>query len=254
MDIEARNISWHVRDTRILDNISLHVGAGELVGIVGPNGSGKTSLLRCLGGVEPVTAGDILIDHRPIDHRRGTERARQVATVSQTSATDIDLTVVEVVALGRIPHRDRWSRLTLSDRELVHAALERVGLTAFAGRRWQTLSGGEKQRVQLARAYAQEPQILLLDEPTNHLDIRSQLQLMSLISHDTDRTTIAVLHDLQLAATYCSRIVVIAHGRIVVDDIPAAALTPDLLASVFGIDARVTQDNDALTLRYVDIV
>jgi iron complex transport system ATP-binding protein len=143
-----------------------------------------------------------------------------------------------------LPRARRWESL----------ALERVGLTAFAGRRWQTLSGGEKQRVQLARSYAQEPHILLLDEPTNHLDIRSQLQLMRLVTNDNDRTTIAVLHDLQLAATYCSRIVVIAHGRMVVDDIPAAALTPYLLASVFGIDAHVTQDNDALTLRYVDIV
>jgi iron complex transport system ATP-binding protein len=116
------------------------------------------------------------------------------------------------------------------------------------------LSGGEKQRVQLARAYAQEPQILLLDEPTNHLDIRSQLQLMSLVGNDSTRTTIVVLHDLQLAATYCSRIVVMAHGRIVVDDTPARALTPEMLAMVFGIDASVTEDDNVITLRFIDIV
>ncbi|MFV2196795.1 ABC transporter ATP-binding protein [Nocardiopsis sp. LOL_012] len=222
----------------VLDGVTLAPRPGETVGLLGPNGSGKSTLLRILGGVLEPTAGTVTLDGRPL-HRYGRRAAaRRIAAVQQSSQAQTELTVRDVVSLGRIPHRRPWSAASGADRRAVDAALERAGLTGRADQSWHTLSGGERQRAQIARALAQEPNELLLDEPTNHLDIQHQIDLMELIT-GLPVTTVIALHDLNLAAMYCDRLLVLRGGRAVAEGPPAQVLTPSLIADVYGVRAEV---------------
>ncbi|GAA3013168.1 ABC transporter ATP-binding protein [Streptosporangium longisporum] len=218
-----------------VSGVDLHVEPGELVGLIGPNGSGKSTLLRSVyralrpgDGTVRVGGDDVW---RTLSARRS---ARRVAVVAQHSAEGFDLTVAEIVATGRTPHR----AAPAADREIVARALERVGLTGTAHRLYATLSGGERQRTLLARALAQQGGVLILDEPTNHLDIAAQLDLLELV-RSLGVTTLAALHELNLAAAYCDRVYVLAAGRVVACGPPARVLTPSLLGEVFGVRAHL---------------
>ncbi|MFJ9432666.1 ABC transporter ATP-binding protein [Streptomyces sp. NPDC101490] len=241
MRITAENLSWSVAGTPVVRGVGADVEPGETVGLIGPNGSGKSSLLRCLAGLRDPDTGTVRYDGRPVRDWTARRIARHTAFVAQDPAADTDLRVAEVVGLGRTPYRDRWRGPDATDRAVTAAALERLGLTALAGRSWKALSGGERQRAHIARALAQEPRALLLDEPTNHLDVRHQLELMELLT-GTDRTVLVALHDLSLAARYCDRLLLLHHGRLVAAGTPAEVLTTERLAEVFGVDATLTTD------------
>ncbi|RSS52215.1 ABC transporter ATP-binding protein [Streptomyces sp. WAC07061] len=241
MRITAEGLSWSVAGTPVVRGVSLDVAPGETVGLLGPNGSGKSSLLRCLAGLRVPDAGTVRYDGACVRDWSARRTARHVAFVGQDAAADSDLTVADVVGLGRTPFRDRWRGPGAHDRAVVAAALERVGLTALAGRSWRALSGGERQRAHIARALAQQPYALLLDEPTNHLDVRHQLELMELLT-GTGRTVLVALHDLSLAARYCDRLLLLHHGRLTASGTPAAVLTRERLAEVFEVDAELTTD------------
>ncbi|MCF2526059.1 ABC transporter ATP-binding protein [Yinghuangia soli] len=241
MKIEAEELSWAVGGTPVVRGVSMSVGTGETIGLIGPNGSGKSSLLRCLAGLRTPDAGRVRHDGTCIRGRPARRIARRVAFVAQDTALDADLPVAEVVGLGRLPFRDPWRGPDAADRAIVAAALGQVGLTGLAGRPWRSLSGGERQRAHIARAFAQQPDAILLDEPTNHLDIRHQLELMELLSA-ADRTAVIALHDLNLAARYCTRLLLLHDGRLHADGPPRAVLTPANLAEVFGVGAEFTMD------------
>ncbi|MFJ6349163.1 ABC transporter ATP-binding protein [Streptomyces sp. NPDC092046] len=211
---------------------------GETVGLVGPNGSGKTTLLRCIYGTLTATSGRALLDGDDLHALGPRARARRVATVPQESALEFELTVRELVALGRSPHKRFWEGDTERDRERADAALDRVGILELADRPYPGLSGGERQRALVARALVQDPELLVLDEPTNHLDIRYQLEVLSLVRH-LGTTNLLALHDLTLAAAYCDRLYVLDRGRVVAEGPPAEVLTPALLAAVYGVEAEV---------------
>nr|WP_246852295.1 ABC transporter ATP-binding protein [Patulibacter sp. SYSU D01012] len=230
----------------------MDVAPGATVGLLGPNGSGKSSLLRLLSGVRRPTAGRVLLDGRDVQGLRRREIARRVAVVEQHATTEVDLTVREVVRLGRIPHRAAWDGESEDDRAAIALAVERTGLRDRLDQRWHTLSGGERQRVQIARALAQEPRELLLDEPTNHLDVRHQLDLLALVAR-LPVTSVVALHDLNLAAMFCDRLVVLADGRVVAAGTPTEVLTPELIADVYAVRAVVTPDGPGGTpsVRYV---
>ncbi|KOX24470.1 histidinol phosphatase [Streptomyces sp. NRRL F-6491] len=234
-------MSWSVAGTRVVHDVTVDVAPGETVGLLGPNGSGKSSLLRCLAGLRTPDTGTVRYDGVPVRDWSARRIARHVAFVEQDSAADSDLRVADVVGLGRTPFRDRWRGPDATDRAVVAAALDRVGLTALAGRSWKALSGGERQRAHIARALAQQPYGLLLDEPTNHLDVRHQLELMELLT-GAGRTVLVALHDLSLAARYCDRLLLLHHGRPVASGTPAEVLTADRLAEVFEVDAALTTD------------
>ncbi|MFG2041905.1 ABC transporter ATP-binding protein [Dactylosporangium sp. NPDC048998] len=237
--LDIRDVSWAVPAARILEDVTCAAPRGSLVGLLGPNGSGKTTLLRVVAGLTPPTSGTVTLDGDDVTVLRRADAARRMALLAQYTETDLDLTALDVVLLGRTPHRrSRWSDSD-TDRAAAADALEQVGMTAYAHRTWQTLSGGERQRVQLARALAQEPHLLLLDEPTNHLDIGHQLQLLHLVRR-AGITTFAALHDLNLAAMFCDLVVVLDRGRVAASGPPLDVLTPALLADVYGVDARVT--------------
>ncbi|MDP9611889.1 iron complex transport system ATP-binding protein [Streptomyces demainii] len=227
----------------IVDGVSVTPPQGSLVGLLGPNGSGKSTLLRLLAGVLAPTSGVVTLDGRSLNDLPRKAIARRVAVVEQNAATQSELTVGEVVRLGRIPHRRAWSAASAADEEAVRHALERTGLTDRADQLWHTLSGGERQRAQIARALAQQPRELLLDEPTNHLDIRHQLDLLLLVA-DLPVTTVIALHDLNLAAMYCDQLIVLRKGRVAACGTPRDVLTEDLVAEVYGVRADITHDDD----------
>jgi iron complex transport system ATP-binding protein len=223
-----------------LRDASLHVAAGEFVGLIGPNGSGKTSLLRCAWRFSKPESGEVRLDHQNVWKQSSRWCAQRIAVVLQEFPDAFGLTVDEVVAMGRTPHKGLFDGDTLDDRNLVTQALESVGLKGFEDHAFATLSGGEKQRVILARALAQQPQLLILDEPTNHLDPRYQLQLLQWVKR-LQIGTLASIHDLNLAAAFCDRLYVLNHGRIVASGTPREVLTEALLRNVFGVDALIDE-------------
>ena len=221
-----------------LRDASLRVGAGEFVGLIGPNGSGKTSLLRCAYRFTRPEQGDVSLAHQNVWKQSAKWCAQRIAVVLQEFPDTFGLRVDEVVAMGRTPHKGLFDSDTLHDQQLILQALESVGMHGFEDHAFATLSGGEKQRVILARALAQQPQLLILDEPTNHLDPRYQLELLRLVRR-LNIGTLASIHDLNLAAAFCDRLYVINHGRIVASGTPHDVLTAELLRDVFGVEALI---------------
>ncbi|CAM5272796.1 MULTISPECIES: ABC transporter ATP-binding protein [Streptomyces] len=235
LDIDA--VSVDVAGARLVHDITLHAGSGRVVGLVGPNGSGKSTLLRCAYRALRPAAGAIRLDGADLHAMDVREGARQLAALPQESATEFGFTAAEVVAMGRLPHQRGSGRPSAADLRVCERALDRTGAAHLAERAFLSLSGGEKQRVLIARALAQEPKVLVLDEPTNHLDIAQQLELLTLV-RDSGLTVLTALHDLNLAAGHCDELYVISGGRIVASGAPHDVLAPELLAEVFGVRAH----------------
>jgi iron complex transport system ATP-binding protein len=238
MTLAARDLRWDAGGRVIVDGVTLAAAPGRMLGIVGPNGSGKSSLLRLLCGLRNVRSGVVTLDGGNI---RGLPRraiARRIASVEQHAGTQENVTVEDVVRLGRTPHRGALSPWTEADGAASERALARVGMDVRRNQPWATLSGGERQRTQIARALAQEPGELILDEPTNHLDVRHQLDVLSLVRR-LGITSIVALHDLNLAALFCDEVAVLNEGRLVSSGPPAAVLTAALIQEVFGVRAEV---------------
>jgi iron complex transport system ATP-binding protein len=241
MSVHAREVSWSAGGRLIVDAVTLDVFPGATLGLLGPNGSGKSSLLRLLAGLRRPSGGAVLLDGAELQDLRRRHVARRLALVEQHAGTELDLNVLDIVRLGRIPHRRAWTPETAEDERAVAGAIASTDLQDKLAQSWSTLSGGERQRVQIARALAQEPRELLLDEPTNHLDIHHQLDLLSLVA-GLPVTTVVALHDLNLAAMFCDQLVVLADGRVVAAGPPTDVLTPELIEHVYGVRAVVSAD------------
>lgn len=224
---------------RLVEDVSLTARPGEVVGLVGPNGSGKSSLLRAVYRVLRPAAGRVDVDGADAWSLPVRRLARTVAAVVQDSGADFDLSVREVVAMGRTPHKRLLDGDTPEDAELIDAALDAVDATGLAHRPFDRLSGGERQRVLIARALAQQPSLLVLDEPTNHLDIRHQLDVLGTL-RKLPATVLVALHDLNLAAYYCDRLYVLRDGGVTASGPPAEVLTPRLLSEVYGVASEIT--------------
>ena len=231
----------------VLDGIDLQIGAGELVGILGPNGAGKTTLLRlATGSLEPTT-GSVALSGRPLSALTRRERARQVAVVPQEARVVFDFTVREIVLMGRAPHLGLLGIETERDLDAVDEAMRFTETTGFADRRIAELSGGEKRLVLIARALAQEAPLLLLDEPTAFLDLRHRLAMYRLaerLRSERGRTVVTISHDINLAARFCPRLVLLHRGRVVADGSPHEVLTPENIRYAYETDVRVVPDPD----------
>ncbi len=238
MKLKVDTVSWETAAQTIVDNISLQVSQGQFVGLLGPNGSGKSTLLRMIYRLLRPSAGLITLDDHDVWRLSARETARCIAVLAQENHSDFDFNVHEIVLMGRNPHKQLFEPETREDHQRAQQALHRVGAADLARRSFQTLSGGEKQRVLIARALVQQAKVLVLDEPTNHLDIRYQFEIMSLI-RTLGVASIAALHELNLAAQYCDWVYLIDAGKLVASGIPAAVLTPHMLAQVYGIRAEV---------------
>ena len=238
----VRGVSVQLGGQTILDGVDLAAAPGTLTGLIGPNGAGKSTLLRAILGLEPIASGSATFDGADLLAMSRRNRAQFTAFVEQSASTDARLTAREVVLLGRVPFQTVWQvSPSPEDTSLADAALAAVDMIAFADRLYHTLSGGEQQRVQLARALAQQPRLLLLDEPTSHLDVHAQLAALSLLRQRAKAgcTVLLALHDLNLAAGFCDALILLHNAKVVASGAPEQVLTPDLLRSVYGVEVTV---------------
>lgn len=234
MDLRAHGVGVCVGDRWILKNLDLEVAKGDIVGLVGPNGSGKTTALRTIYRALQPRTGTIELGRQPLRSWSVKQYSRQVAAVSQHCQIDFDFTVRDIVAMGRTPHKAMFARDNSQDVALIESSIERVGLADMRNRCFSTLSGGERQRCLIARAIAQEAGLVVLDEPTNHLDIRYQLDVMELV-RSLGLAVILAIHDLNIAAAYCTTIILLSNGQVVATGSPDEVLRPALLEEVFDV-------------------
>lgn len=235
------NVTWSVNRTQILERLSESVPAGQVTALIGPNGSGKSSLLRILAGVSRPDSGTLEVAGADWLGVSSKIRARTLAYVEQNATADRTVSVLDVVLLGRTPHRSLFAGPGATDAAIARESLELVGLEQFADRDFGTLSGGERQRVLIAKALAQRTGIIVVDEPTNHLDIAAQLSTLALLRGlaDEGKTVLTALHDLNLAATFCDHIIVMDHSKFVASGSPAEVLSEELIRKVYGVDATI---------------
>ena len=237
----------------ILADVSLSIAPGELVGLIGPNGSGKTTLLRAVAALVP-SNGRVWLTGSDLHELSPRSVAQRAARVAQSTLLDpaLGLSVEEVVLAGRAPHLGRWQWESRRDREIAGEAMRRTASQHLAERLVAELSGGERQRVYLARALAQEPRLLLLDEPTANLDLGHQDRVLGLVRQlvrDARMAAIAAIHDLELAARFCDRLILLDRGRVAADGPPADVLTPARVAEVYGVAVLVESNPHVAGLR-----
>lgn len=241
--IELKNISFSYDGTSdVLRDISLKIGRGEFVGILGPNGSGKTTLLKLISGTLKVRDGKLVLDGKDMNNMRHKERARTVAVVPQETSIPFSFSALEVVLMGRAPHLPPFGFEKKADIVIAKNAMEATDVSELAARSIEELSGGEKQRVIVARALAQEPKLLLLDEPTTFLDIRHQMDLYRIVkkrNKEEGLTVVTVLHDINLASTFCDRIIFLKKGAIVADGSPHEVIKYAKIKDVFETEVYV---------------
>lgn len=239
MIVEVRDLSFSYGDREVFEWISFDLDDGEVLGVIGPNGCGKTTLIKCVDRIL-VPEGQVFIRGKNLLQYESDELARSVAYVPQALSIGMAMNVFEVVLMGRRPHV-QWS-IADQDISLVTHTLRRLGIAHLAFRKLTQVSGGERQKVMIARALVQEPALLLLDEPTSALDLLHQLEVMELIRSVVKEKGIGAflaIHDLNLAARYCDRILVMHQGRVIGAGRPDTLLTPDLIREVYGVHALV---------------
>ncbi|CAH1225463.1 ABC transporter ATP-binding protein [Paenibacillus sp. JJ-223] len=241
MKLNVENVSISVLNTDIIRNISLQVNGKQFVGLIGPNGCGKSTLLKSIYKVIKPQQGSVFLDDMDILKSSPKAVSRHMGVVGQFNELSFDFTVREMVMMGRTPHKRLLETDNDQDYEIVEQALAKVNLTGHADRNYISLSGGEKQRVVLARVLAQQPEFLILDEPTNHLDIKYQLQILNTV-RELGIGILAALHDLELAAEYCDYLYVVKKGQIVVHGKPADILTREMIGEVFDVDCEIYQN------------
>jgi iron complex transport system ATP-binding protein len=246
MSLELRDLSVDIAGRRIVSDITLHVADGQFAGLLGPNGSGKSTILKAIYRVNQPAAGSVLVNGADLHQMRPRMAARRVAVVAQENLMDFGFTVREMVMIGRTPHKGPFDRDDEDDRAVVDDAMERTGCADFSSRSFQTLSGGEKQRVLIARALAQGADHLILDEPTNHLDIRYQISVLELVA-SLGVTVLAALHDLNLAALFCDTVHVLADGNLIAAGTPADVITPEIVRAAYGADVLIIDHPDTGT-------
>ncbi|HCQ89196.1 MULTISPECIES: ABC transporter ATP-binding protein [unclassified Clostridium] len=238
MNLKVDNIQVALSGADIIKDISLYVDSGQFVGIIGPNGCGKSTLLKSIYKVIKPKQGSVFLDEKDVLKSSPKSISKTMGVVGQFNDMSFDFTVYEMVMMGRTPHKNLMQSNNKSDYEIVNEALKKVDLVSYSNRSYLTLSGGEKQRVILARAIAQQPKFLILDEPTNHLDIKYQLQILSIVK-SLEVGTLAALHDLSLAATYCDILYVLKSGEVIASGVPNEILTKELIKHVYEIDCEI---------------
>lgn len=257
INIHATDVSYEVQAASILHRVQLDVGHGEFLGLIGPNGAGKSTLLRTLAGVLLPTDGRVSVAGVSTTRLTPRELARLVAAVPQDTGLDFTFTVREVVLMGRHAHLGRFGIEGEHDSQVAVDALSRTGCLGLIDRPITSLSGGQRQLVFIAKALAQQPKVLLLDEPISSLDIRNQLEILELVQQLCAEGLIAIaaLHDLNLAARFCSRLALISDGRLVGDGTPTEVLTPEAVRAAYGVRVSTHPDPDtgALTVTALSV-
>lgn len=236
--IDLDNVGIKIGPKIIINDVTIEVRPGEFVGLIGPNGSGKSTLLKAVYRILRKYSGDIVIDGSELRNVSIHDSALKTSVVPQHTYSPFDFTVKEVVLMGRAPHKKSMEFDNKEDYDIANECLNKVGMRDFAERNFSTLSGGEQQRIILARAMAQRTPCMILDEPTNHLDIKYQLQLMDVVK-SLNLTVLSALHDLNIAAEYCDRLYMLKDGKVVRSGTPEEVLTPENIMEVYGAKAYV---------------
>jgi iron complex transport system ATP-binding protein len=243
--LTAQGVSYRRDGHMILSGANLSVQPGELMGLIGPNGAGKTTLLKVIGGLWSGAKGEITLLDRPLARYSARDVARIVAQVPQITALDFPFSVQQVVLMGRNPHLSRFELETERDRRIAEQAMKRTKTLDLAERLIGTLSGGERQRVLIARALTQEARLLLLDEPTANLDIQHQIGILELVKgliREDGLGAVAAVHDLELAARFCDRLVLMDQGAVLAEGTPEDVLSPGILRKAYAVDTRAYPD------------
>ena len=225
---------------RILDDLNLDFSDRCITAVMGPNGCGKTTLLRCIGGLLKPTSGHVLVDGRQVNEYAPRELAQRLAFVRQHAQTDFDFSAFEIVLMGRNPYQRRLQNESRADWDIVERCMRQTGTWHLRFSVPSQMSGGELQRVMIARALAQQTPILLMDEPVSNLDIAHQLEVMRLLRAATDKTILIVIHDLNLALQFCDRLLLLHDGKALYHGPIADGLTPDNIRSVYGVDTHIS--------------
>lgn len=251
MELKIKKLNVNLGENHIIKNLDIHVEKQEFIGIIGPNGSGKSTILRTIYRAIKPKSGIIKINGKNMNAISLKETAKEMAVVSQHNEQDFNFTVLDMVLIGRSPHKKFLERDSLDDFKIAKESLKKVEMEDFIDRNYNTLSGGEKQRIILARALAQETNCLILDEPTNHLDIKYQLQFMS-IAKSLNVTVIAAIHDLNMAALFCDQIYVLDEGEIIEYGTPKQVIREDLIKSLYGVNSKIINDveDDSINIIY----
>lgn len=242
--IHAEDISFSFGDTPVLESVSLTVAEGELVGLIGPNGAGKTTFLRLISGVLTPSQGTVTLDGDSLESLSTHEVGKRLAVVPQQTELSFDFSIRDVITMGRHPYQGRLERLQSADRTMVDQAMEQTETAYLADRPFSAISGGERKRVLIARAIAQDTPALLVDEPTASLDINHQVSVFELLRSlvSQDKAILAAVHDLNLAARYCDRLVLLADGQIQASGTAESVLQSDRLRQAYGIDTSIEEN------------
>ena len=243
MDLICNNISYSIKDKKILHNVSIDVKGNKFYSILGPNGCGKTTLLKTIYRILKPSFGEILLNNKNMEDIRLKDSAKEMAVVAQFNEINFDCNVEDMVMLGRTPHIGFMQTEKQIDYDIVKDALRKVGMLDKSERSYLSLSGGEKQRVALARAIAQRPSLLLLDEPTNHLDIKYKIEILQIIK-DLNINVLAVLHDIQLACKYSDYIYLMKGGEIRYEGSPKSTITKESMKDVYDINCKISWADD----------
>ena len=252
MLLKGQSLSFAYGSMPTLQGVDIDIHGGEMVGLIGPNGAGKTTLLRLLAGLLPAQQGSVLWKDQPLAAFSDRDRARQLAYLPQGASAHWPLTVERVVELGRIPHRPWWQSLASEDRLIIDAAMEQTNVTELRSRIVTELSGGERTRVMLARALASEPQLLLADEPVASLDPHHQLRVMRTLraAATQQRAVLVVLHDLELAARFCDRLIALHGGELIAHGQTLEVLRHPVVAAAYQVDIDIKEDADGPWVRF----
>lgn len=238
MKLKVDNLFYKISGKDILKDIHIEIEKGDFVGIIGPNGCGKSTLLKNIYRVYKPYKGTVLIDDCNLNKLTSKETARKMAVMVQENNVEFDVKVLDMVILGRYAHKKLFENNSKSDLDIARISLKEVGLSNYENRNFFSLSGGEKQRVLIARALTQKAEFIILDEPTNHLDIRYQFQIMDILKNQKI-TVFSSIHDLNIAALYCDKIFVMKEGKIIDYGSSEEVITENMIKTVFGVNAKV---------------
>ncbi|WP_024615747.1 ABC transporter ATP-binding protein [Clostridium sp. Ade.TY] len=249
MDLKVENLSVDLGKEPIVKNCSIYANKGEFVGIIGPNGSGKSTILKTIYGINKEKSGVIYIDGKELSKMKVKDIAKRVGVLGQFNDFSFDIKVKDMVLMGRSPHKGFLESDNKNDFNIVNESLKKVEMLEHSERNFLSLSGGEKQRVLLARALAQDVKILILDEPTNHLDIKYQIQILNIVKK-LGITVLVALHDLNIAAAYCDRLYIMKDGNIKAVGKPKEVLTEEIIKEVYEVCSVVHKDKEPLFITY----
>lgn len=242
--LSTENLSFQVDDTELIHKITLDIPEGSFVGLIGPNGCGKSTLLKTIYRVNKASEGTVYIGEQSINRLSNREVAKKMAVVTQENEINFDFSVMEMMMIGRYAHRSTFSNRDKGDAKICRDALESVGMLEFENRSFLSLSGGEKQRVLIASAFARKADLIILDEPTNHLDVGYQFLIMDTMKQHKGTTIFTSVHDMNMALRYCDYVIAMDKGQIVHRGTPEQVITEKMLKNLFHVNARVRKDED----------